>query len=82
MKIWMIVDIAIIKRWYYIKIDKSNSYDNPDIEVVFLEKDFLFETKFGNCESKFNGTVIVFTLSLAYPEKMEYYLNLTSSIYR
>lgn len=42
MKIWMIVDIAIIKRWYYIKIDKSNSYDNPDIEVVFLEKDFLF----------------------------------------
>lgn len=63
-----------------LKIDKSNCYDNPDIKVVFSEKGFLLQAKFNNCESKFNDTMIIFALSLAYREKMEHYLNLTSSI--
>ncbi|HEC1809489.1 TPA: hypothetical protein R1719_001400, partial [Campylobacter lari] len=63
-----------------LKIDKSNCYDNPDIKVVFSEKGFLFQARFNNCESKFNDTMTMFALSLAYREKMEYYLNLTSSI--
>ncbi|AJD03969.1 hypothetical protein UPTC4110_1437 [Campylobacter lari CCUG 22395] len=63
-----------------LKIDKSNCYDNPDIKVVFSEKGFLLQAKFNNCESKFNDTMTMFALSLAYREKMEHYLNLTSSI--
>ncbi|MCV3433178.1 hypothetical protein L8W54_06265 [Campylobacter lari] len=47
---------------------------------MFSEKGFLFQVRFNNYESKFNDTITMFALSLAYREKMEYYLNLTSSI--
>ncbi|MFQ6341951.1 hypothetical protein [Campylobacter sp. VTCC 70190] len=65
---------------FTLKINEHNCYDNPDAKVIFSEKGFLFQGKIGSYESKFQDVLSMFILSLAYREKIEYYLNLTSSI--
>lgn len=64
-----------------LKIDEKNCYDNPDIKVVFAEKGFLFQNKYDKSQKdKFEDILSIFILSLAYREKIESFLNTTSSI--
>ncbi|MDA3967968.1 hypothetical protein [Helicobacter sp. WB40] len=65
---------------FTLKIDLDNSYDNPDIRVIFSEKGFLLQDNYGDQINKFESSLMMFILSLAYLEKIESFLHRTANI--
>ncbi|MDA3969636.1 hypothetical protein [Helicobacter ibis] len=65
---------------FTLKIDSDNCYDNPDIRVVFSEKGFLLQDNYGDQINKFESSLMMFILSLAYREKIESFLHRTANI--
>ncbi len=62
-------------------IDKTNSYKNSDIEVIFSENGFAFVEKFGDQTIKFEKICISFLLAQAYNLYIEKLMLMVSKSY-
>lgn len=65
-----------------LKVSNQNCYDNDDIKVVFAEKGFVLCNKFkAEAKDKFDRTIVLFILALAYNQKVEKLLQDVSTAY-
>ncbi|KAA6220588.1 hypothetical protein FMM54_08445 [Campylobacter sp. LR185c] len=78
-----------LRNSFTLTINDENCYDNPDIKVVFGESGFLFLNNFVNIDAdskneqneKFENTLILYALYIAYMEKIDEFLQNTSTLY-